>query len=86
MTMKEVAINAKRPRSQFVAVAQKNVGSRFAVGECLAQWRGCCVRGKAARCWFRPLPRRFVDRGRAGDPAFLAAEPFAEIDDLEVFA
>jgi len=23
MTMKEVAINAKRPRSQFVAVAQK---------------------------------------------------------------
>ena len=52
-------------------------------------WRSGGVAAFAAKppgCWSRPLPRRFVDRGRAGDPAFLAAEPFAEIDDLEVFA
>ena len=66
--------------------SRKKCGLPIRVGEC---WRGAGVAAIAAKppgCWSRPLPRRFVDRGRAGDPAFLAAEPFAEIDDLEVFA
>jgi hypothetical protein len=48
MTMKEVAINAKRPRSQFVAVAQKMrvPGWQRAISVAnAAAVAGCCVRG-----------------------------------------